>query len=145
MLSTETPKFRASPQAGRPALHLPSASFVDGIVKHLGQVVRERREQADVIAAEISARLKQEAGIKKTESALSRFERGETTPDYLDATIAAYAAELGTTAIELWAEALKRWREADPEPDQVEREVRATVDRATGSAGRGRARTSRAK
>src|SRR3954467_4080570 len=62
----------------------------DGVIRHLGAVARERREAADVMIVEVCSRIRQDFDLKKTEGALSRFERGDTTPTYLDAVIEAY-------------------------------------------------------
>lgn len=86
----------------------------DGVIRHLGQIARERREAADVMIVEVCARLRQDFSLKKTEGALSRFERGDTTPTYLDAVVEAYARETGGNALEFWADALERARKAPP-------------------------------
>lgn len=84
----------------------------DRLIPHLGRAARRRRESADLLIAEICARLRHDTGVKKTDSALSRFERGETTPSYLDDVIAAYAAETGDDAIDYWIEAIESMRGA---------------------------------
>jgi hypothetical protein len=79
---------------------------------HLGQVSRRKREDADAMLVEVCSTLRQTSGIKKTEGALSRFERGETVPNYLDEVMEAYAEVTGRPATEFWSEALKEWGKA---------------------------------
>lgn len=73
---------------------------------YLGRVSRRKREEADAMLVEVCSTLRQLTGIKKTEGALSRFERGETVPNYLDEVMEAYAEVTGTPAADFWAEAL---------------------------------------
>lgn len=88
----------------------------DGVIRQLGRVARERREQADVMIVEVCARIRQDFDLKKTEGALSRFERGDTTPTYIDAVIEAYARETGGNALEFWADALELARKQVTKP-----------------------------
>lgn len=57
--------------------------------------------------------------LSRSESTLSRFERHLNVPDDIDATVAAYARDLGLKPIEIWERALELWREA-PEEDEDE-------------------------
>jgi transcriptional regulator with XRE-family HTH domain len=80
------------------------------MLRHLGRVARQRREEADVMLAEVAARFRALTSVKKTEGAFSRFERGETQPTYLDQVIDAYAAELDVEPFEIWQAAVEAWR-----------------------------------
>lgn len=44
-----------------------------------------------------------------TESAISNFELGNRWPRDPDATVAAYATDLGTTPRDIWTAAIERW------------------------------------
>ena len=82
------------------------------IIKTLGAVARELREEHDVLAVEIGAR------IRRTEGVISRFERGETTPRDLDLMVQGYADELGMAPEDIWQRALQRWASQPSTPQQ---------------------------
>jgi hypothetical protein len=85
----------------------------DRMLVYLGRVLRRERKERDIILAEVVAVLKR-SGIKiRTDAPLSRFERGDTTPHYLDAVVAAYAEVFGVSTIGLWEEALEEARSAE--------------------------------
>jgi hypothetical protein len=111
-------KIQSFPQAASRGAAIPSLAVEsDGVVRHLGPVARRRRKEADKLIAEVIAVLRQQFGVKvESDGTLSRFERGLTTPRYLDKVIAAYAAETGDDVAEFWADALEEYRAARPVP-----------------------------
>lgn len=114
----------------------------DGVIRQLGRVARERREQADVMIVEVCSRIRQDFGLKKTEGALSRFERGDTTPTYLDAVVEAYARETGGLALEFWADALELARKqaaTEPAAGEAKADAGAALEAELGPAARRRA------
>lgn len=79
----------------------------DQMLRWLGRVCRERREQHDppVLQVRIAAAL----GV--AQETVGKFERGQRWPRSPELVIGAYADELGAEPIEIWEEAVQRWRE----------------------------------
>lgn len=111
----------------------------DGVIRYLGAVCRERREAADKMIVEVCARIKHDFDLRKTEGALSRFERGDTTPTYLDAVIEGYARETEGDLLEFWADALEAARLARSGGGGARAEAAAALDRELAPAARKRA------
>ena len=77
------------------------------MLRYLGRAAEEARRRTDRLPADIAARL------RVSDSTVRRFERGLSWPTNPDATVQAYAAELGVDAKVLWARALELWHEDD--------------------------------
>jgi hypothetical protein len=92
-------------QVGNRAALFNAQLMAGGILEHIGQVVRERRQAEHVKLVRVGA------ALDKSEGSLSRFESGQVWAE-LDAVVTAYANELGVEPVELWAEAVERWRKA---------------------------------
>ena len=91
---------------------------------HLRQVLRERREAADLRQDDVAGH----SGVAISE--ISRLENGgreRNALDRVDQLVEAYAKALGIPADQLWAEAIERSRIGDalPEPmRQIPRKLR---------------------
>lgn len=80
---------------------------VAGLVFYLGKACRQLRRERRIKLVRVGARL------DKGESSLSRFERGEVQPDYLDQTLESYAEELEVTVADICEVALSFMQEAE--------------------------------
>lgn len=79
---------------------------MDGVVvPHLGAACKTARLAANHGKGVKLVRIA--AALDRSESTLSNFEKGKVQPDHVDRVVAAYAAELEISALELWADALK--------------------------------------
>lgn len=107
--------LRHPTQAGDTRQRIPCIRVArpDGVVRHLGAIARNRRKNSGAILGQVLATLKVQFDVTlKSDGALSRFERGETTPRHLDAVIAAYAVETNDNPADYWAEALEAYNAA---------------------------------
>lgn len=73
------------------------------MLPHLANACREARLGAHVRQLDIATRI----GVSET--TIGRFERGRLWPHRTDEIVAAYADELGISAVDLWARALAAW------------------------------------
>jgi len=78
-----------------------------GLVKWLGVVCKELREEQGLAHSRIGYHLREGKG--GSESALRKFESGETQPRGLDKVLKAYAEELDTDPITITKMATERW------------------------------------
>lgn len=78
---------------------------------YLARVCRQARERAGLKQADITAA----AGLR-TDSTLSNFENAKAWPEQLEAIVAAYAEQTGTTPRALWRAALQAWDEENHRP-----------------------------
>lgn len=78
------------------------------MLPHLAAAAKAARRRERCKQIEVAIRL----GVH--EDSISKFERALVWPQNPDATIRAYADELGINPLELWADALRRWEESLP-------------------------------
>jgi transcriptional regulator with XRE-family HTH domain len=96
-----------------------------GVVQQLGTLLRELRDEQKINRVAIGARLHTKRR-GKSESALGKFERAESTPRNLDAVVEAYSEELEVPIVEIWRLALERYERGEA-PAGVERAVSAAA------------------
>jgi transcriptional regulator with XRE-family HTH domain len=75
------------------------------ILPWIGLVCREAREGQGRLQVHVAARL----GVNQ--ATIARFERGQAWPRDPDQLVTAYADELDTESVELWADAVRRWQD----------------------------------
>jgi predicted TPR repeat methyltransferase len=101
----------------------------------IAEAARMAREEADPERLQVDIA----SVLRQRESTIYRFEAHQTQPRDLDATVRAYAAELGIEPQDIWLRALSLWGASDSSSEEhADRAVRA----ATGAA-RGRSRSPR--
>lgn len=78
------------------SVRLPSGA-VSGILKPLGQVLREARREKGILQSEVAT----SAGVSR--SVVSRLESGQRWPEGgPDEIVAAYARECGVSVLQIW-------------------------------------------
>lgn len=81
----------------------------DSMIYWLARAAAQARENQERLQVHVAA------SLNRNQSTIARFELGETWPKDPDATIAAYADDLGIEPIELWTAALDMWKQAQTE------------------------------
>lgn len=105
-----------------------------GIVAALAAVCKQLREERGLAHSRVGYHLG--GGRGKSESALRKFETGQTQPQRLDLVIAAYASELDMPELDIIHMAVDRLERGGDDPP-------AQFEKAVGDAARARRRGSR--